>query len=446
MGEIVMASNFTFLQKEKNFTSFAPLMLQAERAMSISPMLAATQARAALEVAVKWLYGATGIRRPVIYGESGKEYSPKLSDLLKDRDFRAEVTDINIYEMMWAITKIGNKAVHTGAATRDEGMLALKQLLQVGNWIDYLYGEDDDYVETRPFDESLVPLPGSAGELSKTQQDKLAALERRLSKNNAEMLKQEEELAKVQTKLAKHKQELEDKDAEIAALRRELAQQKGKNTSQRHYSLDKATEAATRKYLIDGALEEAGWHLGVNMEIEVKVSGMPVSERNPHGNGYCDYVLYDDSHVPLAVVEAKRTSVSAEVGKVQARQYAQCLTDQYGRRPLLFVSNGYECEYLDEPSGYPWRKVSGFFTKDELERRMRQRNRKPLTEIKPKSDIAGRPYQLHAVRSFAESADEKRRKFLIVQATGTGKIRVSADISDIMAKVREINDNAIDIA
>ncbi len=158
-----MISNFAFLQKGKNFTSFAPLMLQAERAMSISPMLAATQARAALEVTVKWLYGAIGIRQPVIYGEGGKVYSPKLSDLLKDKEFRAEVTDINIYEMMWAITKIGNKAVHTGAATKAEGMLALKQLLQVGNWVDYLYGEDDDYAETRAFDESLVLIVQATG-------------------------------------------------------------------------------------------------------------------------------------------------------------------------------------------------------------------------------------------------------------------------------------------
>lgn len=428
-----MTSNFTFLQKEKNFASFAPLMLQAERAMSISPMLAATQARAALEVTVKWLYGAMGIRQPVIYGEGGnKVYSPKLSDLLKDRDFRAEVTDINIYEMMWAITKIGNKAVHTGVATKDEGMLALKQLLQVGNWVDYLYGEIDNYAETRAFDESLVPMPGSINELSKTQQDKLTALERRLSKNNAEMIKQEKELTRVQTKLAKQKQELDGKDAEIEALRRELAKQKSRNTSQRHYSLDRATEAATRKYLIDEALEEAGWHLGQNMEIEVPVTGMPISERNPHGNGYCDYVLYDDSHVPLAVIEAKRTCASVEDGKVQVKQYAKCLNEQYNRRPLVFVSSGYECEYLDELSGYPWRKVSGFFTKNELQRRIRQRKRKPLTEIEPKGDIAGRPYQLHAVRSVAEAADQKRRKFLIVQATGTGKTRVSMSISDIM--------------
>ena len=78
------------------------------------------------------------------------------------------MTDHDVYEQMWAITKIGNKAVHTGEATKAEGMLALKQLLQVGNWVDYLYGEDDDYAEHRAFDESLVPNPDSVSDLSHT--------------------------------------------------------------------------------------------------------------------------------------------------------------------------------------------------------------------------------------------------------------------------------------
>ena len=429
-----MTSNFSFLQKENNFKPFAPLMLQAERAMSISPMLAATQARAALEVTVKWLYNIMGIRQPVIYGDNGKEYNPKLSDLLKDREFKAEVTDHDVYEQMWAITKIGNKAVHTGEATKAEGMLALKQLLQVGNWVDYLYGEDDDYAEHRAFDESLVPNPDSVSDLSHTEQQKLAALERKMVKTADNMLQQEKELAKIQTKLKKQSQELSAKDAEIEALRRELAKQKSQNQSQRRYSLDKATEAETRKYLIDEALAEVGWHFGKNMEVEVPVQGMPISERSPKGNGYCDYVLYDDAHVPLAVVEAKRTSVGVEDGSVQARLYADCLEKQYGRRPIILLSNGYEFCYLDDLSGYPRRKVSGFFTPEELRRRMRQRNRQPLTSVHPKSEIAGRPYQLHAIQSVAEAADKKIRKFLIVQATGTGKTRVSAGISDIMLR------------
>lgn len=396
-------------------------MLQAERAMSISPMLAATQARAALEVTVKWLYNIMGIRQPVIYGDNGKEYNPKLSDLLKDREFKAEVTDHDVYEQMWAITKIGNKAVHTGEATKAEGMLALKQLLQVGNWVDYLYGEDDDYAEHRAFDESLVPNPDSVSDLSHTEQRKLAALERKMVKTADNMLQQEKELAKIQTKLKKQSQELSAKDAEIEALRRELAKQKSQNQSQRRYSLDKATEAETRKYLIDEALAEVGWHFGKNMEVEVPVQGMPISERSPKGNGYCDYVLYDDAHVPLAVVEAKRTSVGVEDGSVQARLYADCLEKQYGRRPIILLSNGYEFCYLDDLSGYPRRKVSGFFTPEELRRRMRQRNRQPLTSVHPKSEIAGRPYQLHAIQSVAEAAE-------------TGKTRVSAGISDIMLR------------
>jgi len=428
-----MTSNFSFLQKENNFKTFAPLMLQAERAMSISPMLAATQARAALEVTVKWLYDIMGISQPIIYGDNDKAYSPKLSDLLKDREFKAEVTDNDVYEQMWAITKIGNKAVHTGEATKEEGMLALKQLLQVGNWVDYLYGEDDDYAEQRTFDESLVPNPDSVSELSHTEQQKLATLERKLAKTADNMLQQEKELAKIQTKLKKQSQELSDKDAEIEALRRELAKQKSQNQSQRRYSLDKATEAETRKYLIDEALAEVGWYYGKNMDKEVHVQGMPISERSPEGNGYCDYVLYDEARVPLAVVEAKRTSVKVENGILQAKLYADCLEKQYRRRPLILLSNGYNFIYLDDLSGHK-RKVSGFFTPDELRRRIHQRNHQPLTSIKPKSEIAGRPYQLHAIQSVAEAADKKQRKFLIVQATGTGKTRVSAGISDIMLR------------
>lgn len=429
-----MTSNFSFLQKEKNFRTFAPLMLQAERAMSISPMLAATQARAALEVTVKWLYRMMGICQPVIYGDNGREYNPKLSDLLKDREFRAEVTDRDVYEQMWAITKIGNKAVHTGQATQAEGMLVLKQLLQVGNWVDYLYGEDDDYVDQRAFDESLVPSPDSSTELSRTEQQKLARLERSLAKTSEQILQQETELAKIQTKVRKQEQELSDRDAEIESLRRELAKQKNQNESQRQYRLDKATEAETRKYLIDGALAEVGWHFGENMEAEVPVQGMPINARSPEGKGYCDYVLYDAAHEPLAVVEAKRTSVSVENGSAQAKLYADCLEKACGRRPIILLSNGYDFCYLDDRSGYPRRRVSGFFTPEELRRRIHQRERQSLAKVNPRAGIADRPYQLHAIQSVAEAADKKRRKFLLVQATGTGKTRVSAAISDLMLR------------
>ena len=49
----------------------------------------------------------------------------------------------------------------------------------------------------------------------------------------------------------------------------------------------------------------SGWVFGSNCREEIEFSGMP----NDSGNGYVDYVLYADNVKPLAVIEAKRTSV-----------------------------------------------------------------------------------------------------------------------------------------
>ena len=63
------------------------------------------------------------------------------------------------------------------------------------------------------------------------------------------------------------------------------------------------SEYKTRKIYIDTMLMDAGWTEGKNRINEVELSGMP----NKLEVGYADYVLYDDAHRPLAVIEAKRT-------------------------------------------------------------------------------------------------------------------------------------------
>ena len=44
--------------------------------------------------------------------------------------------------------------------------------------------------------------------------------------------------------------------------------------------------------------------------VEVKLDGMP----NNQGFGFAEYILFDDDNKPLAVVEAKKTSVDVIVG------------------------------------------------------------------------------------------------------------------------------------
>ena len=125
-------------------------------------------------------------------------------------------------------------------------------------------------------------------------------------------------------------------DEEFKRLRAEVAAAKQAATAQpdtHDYS-----EAETRDYFIDLLLKEAGWELDAKKNFEIEVSGMPKAE----GRGVVDYVLWGDDGKPLALVEAKRTKKDAKVGQQQARLYADCLQAQYGQRPIIFCSNGYQ--------------------------------------------------------------------------------------------------------
>jgi len=69
-----------------------------------------------------------------------------------------------------------------------------------------------------------------------------------------------------------------------------------------------------------------------------------------------------DDGKPLTLVEAKRTRRDARVGQQQAKLYADCLEQQFGQRPVIFYSNGYE-HWLWDDASYPPRPVQGFRTK-----------------------------------------------------------------------------------
>lgn len=44
----------------------------------------------------------------------------------------------------------------------------------------------------------------------------------------------------------------------------------------------------------------------------------------------------------MAVVEAKRTSKDPNVGRKQVMLYADCLERKFGRRLMMFTTNGFE--------------------------------------------------------------------------------------------------------
>ena len=88
-----------------------------------------------------------------------------------------------------------------------------------------------------------------------------------------------------------------------------------------HKPEEDITEVRTRKIYIDHYLIEAGWRKDISWSEEVKVKGMP----NNKSAGYVDYVLWGDDGKPLALVEAKRSTIDPKEGQQQAKLYADCL-------------------------------------------------------------------------------------------------------------------------
>ena len=188
------------------------------------------------------------------------------------------------------------------------------------------------------------------------------------------------------------------------------------------------TEQETRKQYIDAMLRDAGWRLGVDWLEEVELQGMP----NQAQVGFADYVLYGDNGKPLAVIEAKRTSVDPAKGRQQAKLYADLLEKQYGRRPVVFLTNGFET-YLQD-NQYPERQVAALYSKRDLEKLFNlRRMRQPLTDIQVDKNIAGRYYQEGAIKAVCHAFDTKnRRKALLVMATGSGKTRTAVALCKVL--------------
>ncbi|MBU2633925.1 MAG: DEAD/DEAH box helicase family protein, partial [Nanoarchaeota archaeon] len=210
------------------------------------------------------------------------------------------------------------------------------------------------------------------------------------------------------------------------------------------------SEFKTRIEKIDVLLKENGWNVDnpskVRIEIDTKQSNFKkkdyktVSEtlKNDEESKYADYLLLDKNGNPLAIIEAKRTSKDPIIGKRQAREYAQDIELQTGKPIFIFLSNGYEMWFWNYPYENP-RMVKGFHDQDSLERiKWINENKKDISSIKIDKTIIDRPYQTEAVKRICEGIKKGRRKFLIVQATGTGKTRVSMALIDRLMKAKMV--------
>ena len=376
-------TNFDHFKREKKFSKFVDVAITAERILSIDPTTSVIDCRRAMEFAIKWMYSVdSDLRQP---------YNDRLITLMTTEDFR-EIVDENLWRRLDFIRRSGNNAAHTGRKiSRDQAALCLKNLYIFFDFIDYCYG--DNYQEVK-FDEKLL----------------------------------DQEPTMMVPQVSDQKIDLEKLIKENADLKKQLTERREeKRTEYVPKPLD-LSEYKTRKIYIDSMLVDAGWTEGKNWINEFRLYGMP----NASGVGFADYVLLDDTGIPLAVIEAKKTCVDISKGRQQAALYARLIEKQYKRRPVIFLTNGFETRIDD--GIYPERKVAGFYSKRDLEKFFNLKvMKKPLTDIKTDDNIIDRWYQKHAVEAVCEAFDQKnRRKALLVMATGSGKTRTVVALTKVL--------------
>ena len=376
-------TNFDFLKSDPQFSAFADAAAAAEKILNIDAAASVLNCRRAMEFAVKWMYS--------VDKDLKKPYDSNLACLINTDEFRGIIDD-NLYKRMDFIRKSGNIAAHGGKKiTIDRAKLCIENLYIFMDFVACCYG--NSYKE-RAFDKSLLE-------------------------------QKSEPVKEIQKEL-----DFEKLIAENKSLKEELT---ARRTEQKQSYVPKPidlSEYKTRKIYIDTQLIESGWTEGLDWINEVELSGMP----NKSEMGYADYVLYDDTHKPLAVIEAKRTCTDVSKGRQQAKLYADIIEKQCGRRPVIFLTNGFDTRIDD--GQYPEREVSCIYSKRDLEKLFNLRKmRTSLSNVIVDKNIAGRYYQEAAVKAVCDSFENKnRRKALLVMATGSGKTRTVIALCDLLLK------------
>jgi type I restriction enzyme R subunit len=401
--------NFEHLRA--SHTNLAELGAYAEKYSVTDPQSAMVKLRCFVELIVGYVYNE--LRIPVIPGAN-------IHDKLISGAFTSVVDQI-IIEKFHAIRKAGNKAAHEGYTNQHDAQWLVKEAYYIGCWfyMAHLGGKRQDCPTFTPAENAPRDNETKAEFKRKNK-----ALQEKISAHDVQLQNALDEL-----KATQEAQELtQQENAKLKLTIDQVKAEKLKSNTKQLKSTFNFNEAETRKRLIDAELRSYGWDVSLDDENtddvskEYKVTGQPT----PTGIGYCDYVLWDDNGKPLAVIEAKRARVSAQAGREQAKLYADALEKEFNQRPVIFYTNGFDIWLWDDAQKYPPRKLYGYYAKDSLRYQITQRTLcKNLNETPIDTEVAGRLYQMETITRVSERFSDKHRKALIVQATGTGKTRVS---------------------
>jgi len=395
-------NNFGFLQTE--WRDVHEAASKAESLVHPDARAACFYARRALELAVAWAYKHdSSLRLP---------YQDNLSALIHEPTFKV-VTGDAVFSKARLINRLGNQALHSHRPIQQsDALVAVRELFHFAYWFARTYARVAHPAPGQVFDPAALP---TSAPIPRQTTEQLQLLETSLHERD-------EKLAALLADKSALDDELKRLRAEVAEAKRAAAAQPDTHD----YS-----EAETRDYFIDLLLKEAGWALDQPRDREFEVAGMP----NREGKGFVDYVLWGDDGKPLGLVEAKRTRRDPRVGQQQAKLYADCLENQFGQRPVILYSNGYE-HWIWDDANYPPRAVQGFYKKAEIELVIQRRvSRKPLAQAEINTEIVERYYQWRSIRRIAEAFERDHdRKALVVMATGAGKTRTVIALCDLLMR------------
>lgn len=389
--------NFDYLKQINGFEQVYNYCNLVEQYQIVNPEISAQNGRLALESLVKIIYQLK---------QWPTSERPNLYSLVTDERFTDFINNEEMMKRIHYIRKVGNNAMHPdgNAVTRRESFFLLLNLYYfVGNiMLTWLLID-----ELPQFDKALIP-----GNINQA----------------------EPHLHHTPTQPAA----IDDATTAAASSAANAASGQEQPKTFAAQNPTELSEAETRLIYIDLLLKEAGWSIietkgSITRSkacIEIEVEGMP----NSSGKGYVDYVLFGDNGLPLAVVEAKKTSIDPAEGRRQAELYADCLVAKYGcQRPVIYYTNGFTTKIIDGLD-YPPRTVMGFHTQKELMWMLSQRNRSDITDLTINETITDRDYQKRVIGSVCTHFNSLHRRALLVMATGTGKTRVSISIVDVLAR------------